>query len=76
MLKATLSGPGWASILTGVWADVHGVRGDGGLEDNSFKARVPTLFNYVGRLAPELHSYAFTDWWPLSAFVKHEEQGE
>lgn len=27
----TISGPGWSTILTGVWADKHGVN------DNSFK---------------------------------------
>ena len=29
----TISGPGWSSILTGVWADKHGVH------DNEFKGK-------------------------------------
>ena len=29
----TISGPGWSSILTGVWADKHGVL------DNDFKVK-------------------------------------
>ncbi|CCH35397.1 alkaline phosphatase family protein [Actinosynnema sp. NPDC047251] len=37
-MASTLSGPGWSSILTGVWPDKHKVK------DNSFSGNVLTNF--------------------------------
>ena len=56
----TISGPGWSSILCGVWADKHGV------DDNSFEgADYGSWPNFLARLEardPELDTAAFVVW--------------
>ena len=48
----TISGPGWSSILTGVWADKHGVHG------NNFKGKNYELFpHFFKRLKRERPDY-------------------
>ena len=68
--QATVSGPGWSSILTGVWVDKHNV------SNNSFSGRnfvsYPHLFSrikqgdagaYLSSFAswPEIHTYILSD---------------
>ena len=52
--QKTSSGPGWTSILTGVWIDVHGVK------DNSFwgykKDKAPHLFKRIKEQNDKLYS--------------------
>lgn len=56
----TASGPGWSSILTGVWADKHGVH------DNSFVGKnftqFPPFFTYVKQARPEAKIATFVSW--------------
>jgi predicted AlkP superfamily pyrophosphatase or phosphodiesterase len=60
----TVSGPGWSSILTGVWADKHGVL------DNEFTAprydRHPPFFTLLKRTRPEALTVSLSDWDPLA----------
>ncbi|MEV0238825.1 alkaline phosphatase family protein [Streptomyces sp. NPDC050674] len=56
----TDSGPGWSSILTGVWPDRHGVTG------NDFKgadyARYPDFLTRAARARPGLRTAAAVSW--------------
>jgi predicted AlkP superfamily pyrophosphatase or phosphodiesterase len=59
----TVSGPGWSSIYTGVWADKHGVN------DNSFEGRnygrYPHWFSLLRRARPDAVTASFADWKPI-----------
>lgn len=56
----TYSGPGWSSILTGVWRDKHGV------DDNSFGGSrfldYPALFARLESLDAEMATASVVDW--------------
>lgn len=59
----TVSGPGWSSMLTGVWMDKHGV------ENNDFSSsrydQYPDFLTRIERVRPELSTFAVLDWPPL-----------
>jgi len=60
----TVSGPGWSSLLTGVWADKHGV------DDNRFFTpsfdKYPMFFRRVRKADPKAETAAFSNWPPIS----------
>ncbi|MBA3313985.1 MAG: alkaline phosphatase family protein [Planctomycetota bacterium] len=60
----TVSGPGWSSIYTGVWADKHGVK------DNEFEGsnydRYPHFFSLLRQKRPDAITAAFCDWKPIA----------
>ena len=63
----TISGPGWSSILTGVWADKHGVH------DNSFKGKnyqqYPHFFVRLKEAKPKATTASFVDWNPIDKYI-------
>lgn len=63
----TISGPGWSSILTGVWADKHGVL------DNEFKIthydKFPHFFTLLKRARPDVYTVSIADWEPISKLI-------
>jgi predicted AlkP superfamily pyrophosphatase or phosphodiesterase len=63
----TISGPGWSSILTGVWADKHGVH------DNSFQGRkyedFPHFFARLKHVRPEAKTASFVTWKPIAEYI-------
>ena len=63
----TISGPGWSSILTGVWADKHGVH------DNEFKGKnyseFPHFFKRLKDQFPEARTASFVDWSPIDEHI-------
>ncbi|WP_052685304.1 alkaline phosphatase family protein [Lentzea aerocolonigenes] len=63
-MAQTSSGPGWSTILTGVWPDKHKVK------DNSFSgnalASYPSWLERANRANPALSTYAAVDWKPIS----------
>ena len=63
-MAQTSSGPGWSTILTGVWPDRHKVK------DNTFNGNVLTSYpSWVERAEkanPALSTYAAVDWKPIS----------
>ncbi len=69
----TVSGPGWSSILTGVWADKHGVL------DNRFRnPRLDAHPNVLRRLKqqrPQAHAAALVTWKPLADYTMTEADG-
>jgi len=56
----TVSGPGWASMLTGVRTEKHLVAGND-LSGNDL-ATYPDFLTRIERVAPELHTFSVTDW--------------
>lgn len=62
--RVTVSGPGWTSALTGVWADKHGVF------DNSFRGsnipRYPHFFKRIKRARPEFKTASIVHWAPIN----------
>ncbi|PHS06474.1 MAG: nucleotide pyrophosphatase, partial [Blastopirellula sp.] len=63
----TISGPGWSSILTGVWADKHNVMG------NSFKEpnlkEYPHFFHYVKQNDAKAKTFSTVDWDPIAKYI-------
>ncbi|MBA4150369.1 MAG: alkaline phosphatase family protein [Verrucomicrobia bacterium] len=63
----TISGPSWSSILTGVWADKHGVR------DNFFFGRnfkeFPHVFQRIKAVRPEALTVSMVSWEPIDQFI-------
>lgn len=68
----TISGPGWSTILTGVWADKHGVN------DNSFKGKnyeaFPHFFARIKERQPEARTVSLVTWAPIEdEIVSHAD---
>ncbi|MFJ8960830.1 alkaline phosphatase family protein [Lentzea sp. NPDC102401] len=63
-MAQTSSGPGWSTILTGVWPDKHKVK------DNSFSGNAltsyPSWLERANTANPALSTYAAVDWKPIS----------
>lgn len=63
----TWSGPGWSSLLTGVWSAKHGVL------ENSFAGNnldtYPCIFNYIEEFNPALRTASFVDWEPIQDYI-------
>ncbi len=63
----TVSGPGWSSMLTGVWMDKHNVR------DNSFEGgelqRYPHFFARLKAVRPDAVTVSIVDWIPIDEYI-------
>ncbi|WP_157252631.1 alkaline phosphatase family protein [Nonomuraea typhae] len=63
-MAATSSGPGWSTIATGVWPDLHGVK------DNSFAGKrydlYPDFLTRLENLDSRYSTFAALDWKPLA----------
>ncbi len=63
----TVSGPGWSSVLTGVWRDKHGVR-DNKFEGNRL-AEFPCFFGRLKKVRPDLVTASFVSWKMLEEHI-------
>lgn len=63
--QPTLSGPGWATVLTGVYANRHGVTDNefGGLNIDEY----PHFFQRIREVDPQARLSSFVHWIPLRA---------
>ncbi len=65
--QATSSGPGWSSILTGVWTNKHGVT------DNSFSNRnyeeYPHFFKRLKEHDSSFFLSSFVQWTPIHTYI-------
>jgi len=59
----TVSGPGWSSMLTGVWSDKHLVTGNN-FEGNNY-ATYPDFLTRLEQVDPKFETFAVVDWPPL-----------
>ncbi|MFJ2514812.1 alkaline phosphatase family protein [Streptomyces griseoviridis] len=66
-LAPTLSGPGWSTLITGVWPDRHQVK------DNAFTGArfdlYPDFLTRVETAKPALSTYAVSSWAPITDTV-------
>lgn len=69
----TLSGPGWTTVLTGVWADKHGVTSNtSGAANREF----PSLFRRLRQARPEAYIASLASWAPINErFLAHDVAG-
>ena len=63
--QATSSGPGWSSILTGVWVDRHGVASNGGFSSGNF-GTYPHFFAHVRSAFPAAVLSSIVQWHPIN----------
>lgn len=65
--QATLSGPGWASALTGVWSNRHHVA------DDTFSgydaSNAPHFFARIKSVAPTAYLSSIVEWAPLDTYL-------
>ena len=66
----TISGPGWSSFLTGVWADKHGVLGNQFINKNL--EAYPHFFVRVREQFPDARMGSFVDWLPIDKHLVRE----
>jgi predicted AlkP superfamily pyrophosphatase or phosphodiesterase len=63
----TVSGPGWSSLLTGVWADKHGVH------DNKFRKpnyrEYPHFFARLKQAQPRAFTASLVNWEPIHQHI-------
>ncbi len=63
----TISGPGWGSINTGVWADKHNVQGNQ-FKDPKFD-KYPHFFHYVKKTMPQAKTVSIINWPPIAKYI-------
>jgi predicted AlkP superfamily pyrophosphatase or phosphodiesterase len=63
----TVSGPGWASMFTGVWHTKHGVR-DNRFDAANFKA-YPHFFRRLKQVRPAAYTILLVQWWPIATQI-------
>lgn len=64
-LAPTLSGPGWGTILTGVWPDKHGVKSNSWSKDPL--SSYPDFLTRLEQADSSLKTYAASTWTPIVA---------
>ena len=65
--EITVSGPGWSSMLTGVWMDKHNVR-DNAFEENQLH-RYPHFFARLKAVRPDAVTVSIVDWIPIDEHI-------
>ncbi len=74
--QETSSAPGWSTILTGVWADKHGVHtgsfGPGRMRPTEY----PHVFHRVKSVKPELSGVSFVSWAPINKSIVGPVKGD
>ncbi|MEV5162180.1 alkaline phosphatase family protein [Streptomyces sp. NPDC053728] len=66
-LAPTLSGPGWSTVITGVWPDKHLVK-DNAFTGHAF-ARYPDFLTRIETAKPSLSTYAVASWAPVTTTI-------
>ena len=70
-IRKTSSGPGWSSMLTGVWQEKHGV------VDNSFSgakfSSYPHFFKYVEDKDSDYRTVSVCQWHPINDIIVNGE---
>ncbi len=66
--QTTVSGPGWSTILTGVWTDRHGVTGNGSSFANGDFDNNPAYLGTLKETIPTLTTASYVNWTPKEQF--------
>jgi len=72
--QATVSGPGWITLLTGVWANKHGVVSN--VESLRVDPEFPSLFKRLRDALPNAYISSIINWSPINtAYLLVDAQG-
>lgn len=72
--QATISGPGWMTLLTGVWANKHGVISNN--ESLRVDPEFPSLFKRLRDALPNAYLSSVVNWSPINtAYLLEDAQG-
>ena len=74
--QETSNAPGWATILTGVWADKHGINSNTDIEKNYHKKDIPTVFNDIKDAIPTAYTVSLAEWKDISTFANFKVKGQ
>ncbi|NEO40015.1 MAG: alkaline phosphatase family protein [Moorea sp. SIOASIH] len=68
--QQTFSGPGWGSLLTGVWANKHGIVSN----DDTLRAKpdYPSIFEYVHNDDPDNYIASVVNWGLINAYFEED----
>ena len=69
-IEPTMSGPGWASMLTGVWYTEHQVQGN--LFIGHQFQKYPHLFTVLKKLRPSTRTASISHWAPINEKIVKE----
>lgn len=67
--QITVSGPGWSTMLTGVWNDRHGVTGNGSTFANGDFANNPPYLATLKESLPALTTASYVYWPPIDDYI-------
>ncbi|WP_426809547.1 alkaline phosphatase family protein [Pseudomonas sp. WOUb67] len=72
--QPTLSGPGWATLLTGVWSNKHGVDSDA--DSLRINPAFPSLFKRLRQALPNAYLSSIVNWPSINtAFLLEDAHG-
>ncbi|MEN5140349.1 alkaline phosphatase family protein [Pseudomonas juntendi] len=72
--QPTLSGPGWVTLLTGVWSNKHGVDSDA--ESLRVNPAFPSVFKRLRLALPNAYLSSIVNWHPINtAFLLEDAHG-
>ncbi len=60
--QRTVSGPGWSTVLTGVWRNKHRISSN---DDGAANASWPSIFRYIHESRLGAQIYSFSTWKPI-----------
>ncbi|CAI3795229.1 hypothetical protein GLGCALEP_01237 [Pseudomonas sp. MM221] len=69
--QLTLSGPGWVTLLTGVWSNKHGVTSDA--DSQRVNPAFPSLFNRLRQAFPNAYLSSIVNWSPINTVFLLED---
>ncbi len=67
-IQVTSSGPGWSTILTGVWKDKHGVTNNG-FGGKNFDTTTPSYLETLEINVADIYSASLINWTPIDTHV-------
>lgn len=68
--QRTVSGPGWTTILTGVWKNKHGIANN---TDGLANSNWPSIYRYLYNANSQLKLFGFSTWGPIhTQFFKND----
>lgn len=74
--QITVSGPGWSTMLTGVWTDRHGVTGNGSSFANGDYANNPPYLATLKESIPSLTTVSHVYWPPIDDYIMDSIQSD
>ncbi|WP_374385200.1 Ig-like domain-containing protein [Dongia sp.] len=70
--QSTSSGPGWSTLLTGVWDDQHGVSSN---NNQPIASDVTSIFEYINNASPDATMASVVHWAPINTGHFAREMG-